>query len=120
GRVPIAPVQKIISGANENDRVTMTVPPVPIMPLVTMTAQRVGIAGPIIPVVPFCSRQVCRGFGRLQLRSRRRIVGHDGPLSIYRCQRSIPSSDGTPFTHCRQSAKFVLTRRRTQRDRVLP
>src|SRR5207247_11466959 len=43
GRVPIASVQKIISGGNENDRVTMTVPPVPIMPLVPITAQRVRI-----------------------------------------------------------------------------
>jgi hypothetical protein len=46
-------------------------------------------------------------------------VGHDGALSIYRCERSILSSDGTPFTHCRQSAQFVLTRCWIKRDRFL-
>jgi len=54
---------------------------------------------------------------RSQLRSCPRIVGHHGPLSIYPSDCSILSSEGTPLTHCCQSAQLVLTRRRIKRDR---
>jgi hypothetical protein len=94
----------------------MTVPPITIMPLAPMTAARIGIAGPII-VMPFCFRRVYRRAARLQLRSRRRIVGHHAPLSIYRPDGSILSSNGTPLTHCCQSAQLDLMRRWINRDR---
>jgi hypothetical protein len=95
----------------------MIVPPVTIMPLVPMTARRIGIAGPIIPV-PF--REVGWWFARHQLRSRGRVVSCDVTFGVYRCEHSILSSDGRTFTHCGQSPQFPLARHWINRDRFLP
>src|SRR5207249_9026394 len=51
--IPVAPVQEIISSADENDGITMIVPPVSVMPLVPVTAERIVIADVIMFVAPF-------------------------------------------------------------------
>src|SRR6266478_3830385 len=50
--IPVAPVQKIISRRYENDRVTMIVPPVMVMPLVPMTAGRFVMTDVILLLAP--------------------------------------------------------------------
>src|SRR6266487_4077355 len=47
-RIPIASVQKIISPANENDRVAMLSPPIAIMPFPAITTECIRIAKTIL------------------------------------------------------------------------
>jgi len=58
GWIPVAPVQEIISGIYKNDGLTMIVPPVTVMPLVPMTAERFVMADLILFVTPLFVRRV--------------------------------------------------------------
>src|SRR4029077_5718101 len=88
-RIPVAPIQEIISGCYKNDRVTMIVPPVSIMPLVPVTAGRFVMADVILLVVPLFPVSVFRWFGPLPLRSGLWVTVCDMPLGVDRSERSI-------------------------------
>src|SRR5207302_9265912 len=61
GWIPVASVKKVVSRGNENDGVTMIVPPVSIMPLVPVTAKRFVKADRMLFfVVPFFAVGVFR------------------------------------------------------------
>ena len=80
-----------ISGVYENDGLTMIVPPVSIMPLVPVTAERFVKADMILCVVPLFAVGVFRRFGLPPLRSGLWITVCDMPLRIYRRERLIVS-----------------------------
>ena len=61
GWIPVASVKKVVSRGNENDRVTMIVPPVTVVPLVPVTAKRFVKADRMLFfVVPFFAVGVFR------------------------------------------------------------
>ena len=101
GRIPVAPVQEIISRVNENDRLTMIVPPVSVMPLVPVTAERFVKADMILLVAPLFAVGVFRRFGLFALRPGLWITVRDMPLRIYRRECLIVAAN------VRRSMRFV-------------
>src|SRR5438552_2927387 len=89
GWIPVAPVQEIISSRYENDRVTMIVPPVAVMPLVPVTAERFVMADAILFVLPLFVRRRFWRFLPVPLRSRLWIAVCGMPLRVDRRERSI-------------------------------
>src|SRR5207247_132250 len=99
GWIPVASIQKIVSGGNENDRVTMIVPPISVMPLVPVTTERFVKADIVLLVVRFFGGRVLQRFVRFRLRRRRGLVSRNMPLRIYRRERLILRRDSTAFMH---------------------
>src|SRR6266478_6304880 len=76
-RIPIASVQEIISGGNENDGVTMVVPPVSVVPLVPVTTERLVKADIVVLVMRFFGVRLFLRFVHLGLICRRWIVSRN-------------------------------------------
>ena len=93
----------------ENDGVTMIVPPVTVMRLVPMTAERFVMTDVILFVAPLFAMGVFRRFGLLPLRSGLWITVCDVPLRIYRRESLIVSPESPVFTHLLQCARFSFT-----------
>src|SRR5438874_7243322 len=98
-RIPVASVQEIAAGGNENDGVTMIVPPVSVMPLVPVTTERLVKADIVLLVVRFLRLRVFERLVHFRLRCRRGIVSRNMLLRNYRRERSILSPDFTAFMH---------------------
>src|SRR5258708_31397416 len=109
GWIPVAPVQEVIPGIYENDRVTMIVPPVTVMGLVPVTTECFVKAGTILFVAPLFAVGVFRRFGLLPLRSRLWITICDTPLRVDRTERSIVSPESPVFAHPLPTAPFSFT-----------
>jgi hypothetical protein len=107
----------------------MIVPPIAVMPLVPVTAERFVMADTILFLVPFLSRLVIWRFVCARLTLVRRIVSSHVPLRIHvspdvslrvnRGQGSVLTFQALPCTHRGQAAQFLLTGRRIELNRLL-
>src|ERR1051326_676190 len=145
--IPVASVEKIVSRSNEHDGVTMTVPPVSIVPLGPVTAECLVKADLILLVVRLLRLRVFQRFVHFRLTCRRgirsnmllridrrecSILSRKSRAFMHRGYRAqfgftgrwiqadrLSNSQGTMFAHRRQRAQFSLPYRRIKRNRAL-